>query len=79
MMAAHDPQPAGPNNPPTSPLDGESQVDPKVSGVVSDCHTLEQEGRIYFDVAGDLERLEDRGVGFPECEFDMNRRGNRGR
>ena len=55
-----------------SPLDGVSRIDSRVSGVVPDCIELEEEGRIYFDKAGDLDRLEGRGVGFPECEFDAD-------
>jgi FtsP/CotA-like multicopper oxidase with cupredoxin domain len=72
MMAVHDPRPAGE----ASPLDGESMIDPQVSGVVPECIELEEEGFLYFDVEGDLESLDDRGVGFPECEFDMDKRGN---
>jgi|CXWL01.1.fsa_nt_gi FtsP/CotA-like multicopper oxidase with cupredoxin domain len=72
MMIAYDPRPSGV----PSPLDGERRIDPNVSGVVPDCRELEEEHRIYFDVAGDLDRVEDRGVGFPNCDFDMNKRGN---
>ena len=72
MMIAYDPRPSGV----PSPLDGESRVDPDVSGVVPTCEELEEEHRIYFDVAGDLDRVEDRGVGFPNCDFDMDKRGN---
>jgi hypothetical protein len=72
MMGAYDPRPSGV----PSPLDGETRVDPDVSGVVPDCTELEEEKRLYFDVAGDLDRVEDRGVGFPNCDFDMNKRGN---
>ena len=60
-------------------MDGETRIDPRVSGVVPDCIDLEHDGRIFFDVEGDLDRLEGRGVGFPECDFDITRRGNRGR
>jgi len=74
MMGTHDPQPDG-----ESPLDGETKIDAEVSGVLPDCIELEEDDKIYFDVAGDVERLEDRGTGFPECEFDNDRRGNRGR
>ena len=73
MMGVHDPRPAGEG----SPLDGESQIDPQVSGVVPDCHVLEEEGFLFFDEAGDLESVDGRGVGFPECEFDLDRRGNK--
>ncbi|TFH22459.1 MAG: hypothetical protein E4H03_08360 [Myxococcales bacterium] len=75
MMATHDPRPDGE----PSPLDGESRIDPVVPGVVDECLELEEDGRLLFDVAGDVERLDDRGVGFPECEFNNDRRGNRGR
>ena len=54
-------------------------IDSQQSGVVPDCIDLETEKRLYFEEVGDLEVLEDRGVGFPECEFDISRRGNRGR
>ncbi len=50
-----------------------------MSGVVEDCIELEEEGRILFDVVGNVDRLEGRGVGFPECEYNIDRRGNRGR
>jgi FtsP/CotA-like multicopper oxidase with cupredoxin domain len=73
MMGVHDPRPAGDE----SPLDGERQVDPPVSGVVSECIELEEEGFLYFDKAGDLEPVDGRGVGFPDCEFDMEKRGNK--
>ena len=53
----------------TPPLDGETRIDPAVSGVVPDCEELEADKRIFFDVAGDLDRIEGRGVGFPDCEF----------
>ncbi|MFQ5932164.1 MAG: multicopper oxidase family protein [Nitrospiraceae bacterium] len=73
MMGVHDPRPAGQE----SPLDGETRIDPAVSGVVPECIELEKQSRILFDAVGDVERLEGRGVGFPECEFDLDRRGNR--
>ena len=82
MMATHDPTPVDSTsgaidaNP---PMDGETMINSTQSGVVPDCHDLETEKRLYFDEVGDLESLEDRGVGFPECEFDITRRGNRGR
>ena len=84
IMGTHDPTPvAGSSDADaidaTPPMDGETRIDPAVSGVVPDCHELEEDKRLYFDVAGDVERLEGRGVGFPECEFDVKRRGNRGR
>ncbi|TKB72863.1 MAG: hypothetical protein E8D45_09695 [Nitrospira sp.] len=72
MMAVNDPRPVGQ----PSPLDGETRIDPDVSGVVPDCTELEDEQRIYFNAAGDLDRVNRRGVGFPECEFDINKRGN---
>ncbi|MGI9381813.1 MAG: multicopper oxidase family protein [Methyloligellaceae bacterium] len=82
MMATHDPTPVEATsdaidaNP---PMDGETMVASAQSGVVPDCPELEEEGRLYFDVAGDVDRLDGRGVGFRECEFDISRRGNRGR
>jgi hypothetical protein len=72
MMGLHDPEPAGV----PSPLNGETRINPDVSGVVPNCEELDEEQRIYFDVAGDLDRVNGRGVGFPECNFDMDKRGN---
>jgi len=82
MMAVHDPTPVdgGPDAIDATPLmDGETRIDPAQSGVVQDCIELEEDKRLFFDEAGDLDRVLDRGVGFPECEFDNKRRGNRGR
>ena len=80
MMAVIDPEPT-PATPDavdeTPPLDGETRVNAVVSGVVPDCIDLEHEKYLYFDVEGDLDRVNGRGVGFPECEFDNSRRGNR--
>lgn len=80
MMAVIDPQPT-PATPDavdeTPPLDGETRVNAAVSGIVPDCIDLEHEEYLYFDAAGDLDRVNGRGVGFPECEFDNDRRGNR--
>ena len=59
-----------------APLDGETRIHPKISGVIPDCHELEEEHRIFFDVVGDTETPADRGVGFPDCKFDMGLRGN---
>lgn len=59
------------------PLDGETRIDPRVSGVVPDCEQLSRESRIYFDEVGDRELVEGRGVG-ADCRFDRNARGNRG-
>ena len=56
---------------------GQRQVDPPVSGVVSECIELEEEGFLFFDKAGDLEKVDGRGVGFPGCEFDMEKGGNK--
>jgi FtsP/CotA-like multicopper oxidase with cupredoxin domain len=72
MMGTYDPRPIGI----PSPLDGERQIDAEVSGIVPTCEELEEEQRLYFDVAGDLNRIDGRGVGFPQCDFDMNKRGN---
>jgi FtsP/CotA-like multicopper oxidase with cupredoxin domain len=82
MMAVNDPTPA-PGNAigavdATGPMDGETRIHPDVSGVVPDCTELEQEHRIFFNAVGDVEKLDGRGVGFPECTFDITRRGNRG-
>jgi hypothetical protein len=43
-----------------------------VSGVVPDCTELEEEHRIFFDAVGDLEKVNDRGVGFPDCRFEKS-------
>ena len=61
------------------PMDGVTMIDSAQSGVVPDCVDLEHDGRLYFDAAGDVDRLAGRGVGFPECEFDLGARGNQGR
>jgi len=66
MMAVNDPQPAGKN----SPLDGVSRIDRNISGVYPDCLELQEEGRILFESAGDVDRLEGRGVGVPDCVFE---------
>ena len=49
-----------------------SEIDPNVSGVPLTCEELEAEKRILFDVVGDVDRLDGRGVGFPECEFEVD-------
>lgn len=72
MMGDYDPRPSGV----PSPLDGERKIDSDVSGIVPTCEELEEEQRLFFDVAGDVERLDGRGVGFPQCDFDINKRGN---
>jgi FtsP/CotA-like multicopper oxidase with cupredoxin domain len=82
MMAVNDPTPV--NGDPDAidaaePLDGERKIDSAVSGVVPTCEELEADERLFFDKEGDLDRISDRGVGFPDCEFDLNLRGNRGR
>jgi FtsP/CotA-like multicopper oxidase with cupredoxin domain len=69
MMGTHDPRPIGT----PSPLDGETKIDSNVSGIVPTCEELEEEQRLYFDVAGDLDRINGRGVGFPQCDFDINK------
>ncbi len=82
MMAVIDPQPSDATPDAIDeapPLDGETRIEPAVSGVVPDCIDLEHEKYLYFDVEGDLDRLNGRGVGFPECDFDATLRGNRGR
>lgn len=81
MMATIDPTP-GPGGGSDAivthaPLDGETRIDPDISGVVPDCTELEEEHRIFFDHAGDVKTVADRGVGFPECKFDIGARGNR--
>jgi FtsP/CotA-like multicopper oxidase with cupredoxin domain len=81
MMATHDPTPVDSKSgaiDAAPPLDGERMVAPEQSGVLPDCIDLEHDERLYFDAKGDVERLDGRGVGFPECEFDMSLRGNRG-
>lgn len=80
MMGVNDPRPAGEQ----TPLDAETPVDPVVSGVASSCKDLAEEGRIFFDAEGDVDRLLDRGVGIfdeanEECDFDIDARGNQGR
>ena len=80
-MGTHDPTPVDDKSgalDAAPPLDGETMVASTQSGVVIDCPQLEEEKRLYFDVVGDLDKLEGRGVGFLECEFDLSRRGNRG-
>lgn len=63
MMAQQDPRKAGD----PCPLDGVSDIDPAVSGVPLTCEELEP--TLFFDAAGDVERLEGRGVGFPCDDF----------
>ena len=63
MMAQQDPHPAGE----PSALDGVRELDPAVSGVPLTCEQLEPS--LYFDAAGDVERLEGEGVGFPCNDF----------
>ena len=63
MMGQHDPRRAGE----ASPLDGVSEIDPAVSGVPLTCEQLEPD--LYFDAAGDVDRLEGRGVGVPCDDF----------
>ena len=82
MMGVVDPTPTPENTEAfdeARPLDGETQIEPIVSGVVPSCLDLEHDHYLYFDVAGDLDRLAGRGVGFLECDFDITLRGNRGR
>jgi hypothetical protein len=63
MMAQFDPRPAGED----SPLDEVTELDHVVSGVPIACEDLEP--KLFFDAAGDLEKLEGRGVGI-HCEFE---------
>jgi hypothetical protein len=63
MMAQFDPRPAGED----SPLDEVTELDHAVSGVPIACEDLEP--KLFFDAAGDLEKLEGRGVGI-HCEFE---------
>ena len=81
MMAVFDPTP-GPHTEDLGaldrcpPLDGETRIEPDVSGVVPDCEALEAERRLYFEEVGDHEPVDGRGVGFPDCTFDLRGRGN---
>jgi FtsP/CotA-like multicopper oxidase with cupredoxin domain len=81
MMAAFDPTPGRGGSSDAiathRPLDGETEIDSDVSGVVTECIELEHEHRIYFDEVGDVKTVADRGVGFPDCKFDMGLRGNK--
>ena len=80
MMGVIDPTPTPGNTEAideTPPLDGKTRINAVVSGVVPECIDLEHEGYFYFDEVGDLDLIDRRGVGFPECEFDEKRRGNR--
>jgi len=82
MMGVVDPTPTPENTEAfddAAPLDGERQIEAIVSGVVPSCLDLEHDHYLYFDVAGDLDRLAGRGVGFLECDFDITLRGNQGR
>jgi hypothetical protein len=74
----------------TPALDGEHEIEPAVSGITEECHTLDRDGYIFFEATDesgahlfDTEQVAGRGVGFPvtdtECTFDMTLRGNRGR
>jgi FtsP/CotA-like multicopper oxidase with cupredoxin domain len=77
MMGVNDPRPPGED----TMLDGESEIDPVVSGVAYSCEALAHDGRILFDKVGDVETLEDRGVGIfdeetGECDFDIDGGGN---
>jgi FtsP/CotA-like multicopper oxidase with cupredoxin domain len=78
MMGIVDPTPGRGNSigaiDATGPLDGATRIHPDVSGVVPDCIELLEEQRILFDTVGDTAILDKRGVGFPNCEFDLARR-----
>ena len=80
MMAVIDPTPApdrvGEALATHPPLDGETRIPREISGVAEDCTALEQGDRILFDAVGDTKTPADRGVGFPNCKFDMSLRGN---
>jgi hypothetical protein len=58
-------------------MDGETRIHSDVSGVVPDCTELVDGKRLYFEDVGDVELVEGRGIGFPNCTFDRTRRGNR--
>ncbi len=81
MMGVNDPTPGpgGSTDPIVThpPLDGETRIPSDISGVVPDCAELDAEQRIYYDAAGDTKTPADRGVGIPDCKFDMGLRGNR--
>ena len=64
MMAQQDPRKAGD----PCPLDGVSEIDPAVSGVPLTCEELEP--TLFFEAAGDVDRLEGRGVGVPCDDFE---------
>ena len=64
MMAQQDPRKAGD----PCPLDGVSEIDPAVSGVPLTCEELEP--TLFFEAAGDVGRLEGRGVGVPCDDFE---------
>jgi FtsP/CotA-like multicopper oxidase with cupredoxin domain len=64
MMAQQDPRKAGD----PCPLDGEKEIDPAVSGVPLTCEELEP--TLFFEAAGDVDRLEGRGVGVPCDDFE---------
>ena len=63
MMGQQDPRPAGE----PSPLNGVREIDPAVSGVPLTCEELEP--TLFFEAAGDVERLEGEGVGVPCDDF----------
>ncbi len=63
MMAQQDPRKAGD----PCPLDGVRDIDPAVSGVPLTCEELEP--TLFFEAAGDVNRLEGRGVGVPCDDF----------
>lgn len=81
MMGVIDPRPGpgGSSDPIVThpPLDGETPIDANVSGVVPDCEELEAERRILYNEVGDTKTPAGRGIGVPDCKFDMDRRGNR--
>jgi FtsP/CotA-like multicopper oxidase with cupredoxin domain len=79
MMAIIDPTP-GPGGSTDAmathvPLDGARRIPSEISGVVPDCAELEAEERLYFDVVGDTKTPAGRGVGVPDCKFDLAVKG----
>ena len=78
MMHVFDPRPEGHEslNDGTRPHNDENFHDPygstyrRVSGMVENEEDWMREGGLFFDANGDVERLEDRDVGFPADNFE---------